>query len=83
MRKIFHLYSKNIFKHFGEIFKDFLLAINCRTGLFNYVDRMRILITHCSDCITAAAARCFPVCPLCRESAAGVAFLLRCHSGQS
>ena len=81
MRKIFHLDSKNIFKLFGEIFKDFLLAINCRTGLFND-ENMRILIRHCSDCITAAAARCFPVCPLCRESAAGAAFLLRCHSGQ-
>ena len=71
-----------IFKHFGKIFKDFLLAINCRTSLFND-ENMRILIRHCSDCITAAAARCFPVCPLCRESAAGAAFLLRCHSGQS
>ena len=82
MRKIFYLDGKQNFKHFGEIFKDFLLAINCRTSLFND-ENMRILITLCSDCITAAAARCFPVCPLCRESAAGVAFLLRCHSGQS
>ena len=53
MRKIFHLYSKNIFKHFGEIFKDFLLAINCRTSLFND-ENMRILI---STALTASLLR--------------------------